>query len=169
MFEKDDPAMTDELCALARDIIDTNRYLTLATADHGGNPWASPVYFASAGYRQFYWVSTLDAVHSLNIAERPRVGIVIFDSTVPAYHGRAVYVTAEATSLTANALDEGLTVYPGPPSRGGSALSREDVTGSAPYRLFRATASELSVLCPRPPRQPCALHGIAKDHRTPIT
>jgi Pyridoxamine 5'-phosphate oxidase len=33
----------DELAAVAREIIDANRYMTLATADGDGRPWAAPV------------------------------------------------------------------------------------------------------------------------------
>ena len=39
-------AMAEEgdLGAMAREIIDANLYMTLATADSEGRPWASPVY-----------------------------------------------------------------------------------------------------------------------------
>ena len=42
------PGMSDyqELAATGRAIVDAARYLTLATADHAGRPWASPVWFA---------------------------------------------------------------------------------------------------------------------------
>jgi hypothetical protein len=161
--------MTAELAALARDIIDANRYLTLGTADHDGRPWTTPVYFYSADYLRFYWMSTLDATHSRNIAGRPQVSAVIFDSTVAPYHGRAVYLSAVAEALSGADAEEGLTIYPGPPSRGASDVTLDMVTAPAPYRLYRATAVEHSILCPREPRQPCPLHGIAVDHRAPVT
>ena len=34
-------------------------------------PWPTPVYFASAGYREFVWVSSPEARHSQNISVRP--------------------------------------------------------------------------------------------------
>jgi hypothetical protein len=34
--------------AIARETIDASLYMTLATADHEGRPWASPVYYAVA-------------------------------------------------------------------------------------------------------------------------
>jgi nitroimidazol reductase NimA-like FMN-containing flavoprotein (pyridoxamine 5'-phosphate oxidase superfamily) len=160
--------MNSHLTALARDIIDSNLYLTLGTADRDGRPWTSPVYFASADGARFYWTSTPEATHSRNIAVRPDVSVVIFDSTVPPYHGRAVYVSGTATELSGDDLDEGLAVYPGRPDRGATTVAREDVTPPAPYRLYRATVSELFVLCPRPPRQPCPLHGISVDHRARV-
>jgi hypothetical protein len=42
-----------DLGALARSIIDSNRYMTLGTADGSGVPWVSPVWYASADYREF--------------------------------------------------------------------------------------------------------------------
>jgi pyridoxine/pyridoxamine 5'-phosphate oxidase len=155
-----------DLAAHARAIIDANLYLTLGTIDPDGHPWTSPVYFAPASDREFYWVSASDAQHSRHIAERPRVSMVIFDSTVPPYHGRAVYAVGEARELSGNDLDRALGAYPRSDGRGATAVLREDVTAPAPYRLYEATVSDVWVLCPREPRQPCPLHGINMDHRT---
>jgi nitroimidazol reductase NimA-like FMN-containing flavoprotein (pyridoxamine 5'-phosphate oxidase superfamily) len=159
----------DDLDAHARAVIDANLYLTLGTADADGTPWVSPVYFATADYAQFYWVSAGDAKHSRNIARRPQVSIVVFDSQVPTYHGRAVYLAASATELDGCDLDRGIEIYPGAASRGASTVALDDVVAPSPYRLYRATVSEAYVLCPREPRQPCPAHAIAADHRTPVT
>jgi hypothetical protein len=160
--------VTDDLTAHARTVIGANLYLTLGTTDPDGQPWTTPVYFAPAGEREFYWVSAADARHSRNLAVRPRVSMVVFDSTVAPYHGRAVYAVGEARELSGGDLDRGLAAYPRPDGGGATPVTREDVTGPAPYRLYRATASDLWVLCPREPRQPCPLHGLAKDHRTRV-
>ena len=72
--------MTD-LAGYARRIIDAHVYMTLATADADGRPWASPIWFAHEDHTRFVWVSRPERRHSRNLAERPRVGIVIFDST----------------------------------------------------------------------------------------
>lgn len=71
------------LAAAAREIVDTNRYLTLATANAGGEPWASPLWYAHAGYREFLWVSRPATRYARHIAVRPEVAIVLFDSTAP--------------------------------------------------------------------------------------
>jgi Pyridoxamine 5'-phosphate oxidase len=63
----------------------------------------------------------------------------------------------------------GLEAYPRPDGRGGRPVTREEVTAAASYRLYQATASDMWVLCPREPRQPCPLHGLARDHRTRVT
>jgi predicted pyridoxine 5'-phosphate oxidase superfamily flavin-nucleotide-binding protein len=158
----------DDLAAHARTIINTNLYLVLGTTDPDGRPWTSPVYFAAAGDREFYWVSATDARHSLHIAKRPHVSMVIFDSTVAPYHGRAVHAVGEARELSGSDLEGALEVYPRPGGTVATAVTRDDVTGSAPYRLYRATASDLWVLCPREPRQPCPRHGRNKDHRARV-
>lgn len=161
------PDMPD-VDAHARAIIDDNLYLTLGTADGAGTPWVCPVYFATADYAEFYWESALDAVHSRNIAERPEVSAVIFDSRVPPFSGRAVYLSAMATELSGRDLDRGIEIYPGSPARGASAIDPAEVTAPSDYRLYRASVTEAFVLCPREPRQPCPLHSIAADHRTPV-
>jgi uncharacterized protein YhbP (UPF0306 family) len=159
----------EEITAHARAIIDTNLYLTLGTVDPDGNPWTSPVYFAPASDREFYWMSATDARHSRHLAERPQVSMVIFDSTVAPYHGRAVYAVGRARELSGSDLDRALEAYPRPGGQDATPVTRQDVTAPAQYRLYRVTASDMWVLCPREPRLPCPLHGLAKDHRTRVT
>ena len=158
-----------DLDAHARSLIDANLYLTIGTADADGFPWVSPVYFATDDYADFFWVSDENALHSRNILERPAVSMVIYDSQVPTYHGRAVYLRGTASQITGRDLDRGLLVYPGSASRGAGSVDRADVTGPSAYRMYRATVTDAFVLCPRAPRQPCAVHSIAADHRARVT
>jgi len=131
-----------DLAGAARRIIDANRYLTLATADAGGRPWATPVWFASDGYTAFVWVSRPDARHSRNIAGRPNVGIVIFDSTVPVGGGQAVYVEALAEQVPPADLEPAIEMYSyRSKSHGAGPWRVADVIGSASHRLYRAEAS----------------------------
>jgi hypothetical protein len=167
-FGHSDGMTANDLGAHARSLLDRNNYLVLGTIGAGGRPWASPVYFAAAGLHDYYWMSDAGAEHSINVAARPEVSIVVFDSSVPPYHGRAVYAAGEAAAVSDDGLDRAFEVYPGPADRGAGGVTREDVTGSSPYRLYRAVASDVWVLCPREPRQPCPLHGLAKDHRARV-
>lgn len=132
---------------VAREIIDANRYMTLATADGGGRPWASPVWYAHQGYTDLYWVSRPGARHSRNLAVRPEVGIVIFDSTAREGDGQAVYVEALAEELDGAERDEGIAVFSRRSEAGGSApWGVADVSGAAQFRLYRARASAHFVL-----------------------
>jgi nitroimidazol reductase NimA-like FMN-containing flavoprotein (pyridoxamine 5'-phosphate oxidase superfamily) len=88
-----------DLDEMARRIIDANHYMTLATRNTDESPHLSPVYYTCARYSDFYWVSSPHAQHSHNIAERPRVDIVIFDSTAPVGEGEAVYVAGSANQV----------------------------------------------------------------------
>lgn len=159
-----------DLEALVRRVIDENVYMTLATADGDGQPWGSPVFFAADAYRHFYWVSSPDVTHSHNLVQRPQVGIVIFNSRTPVGTAgtTAVYMTAVAGEVPAAELAHGLSIYPGPPSRGARPFTLDDVQPPGPFRLYRAAVSEHFVLCPREPGQPCADHGSALDHRTSV-
>ena len=135
--------MTDDIDVAARRVVDANRYVTLGTADASGRPWVSPVWYAKDGYGAFLWVSRPGARHSLNLAERPEISAVIFDSTVPIGTGVAVYMSGSAKELADTELEQAIDVF----SResladGASAWSLEDVTGGAELRLYRAEISE---------------------------
>lgn len=149
-----------DLGELARHIIASNLYMVLGTADEAGQPWVSPVYYATADYTEFYWVSSPEVRHSRNIAARPRISIVIFDSRVPIGTGQGVYMSAIAEELHGADLDGGIEIFSRSSlAHGGHEWKSEDVGESTLYRLYRATASEHWVRDPvgRP------------DHRTPVT
>jgi hypothetical protein len=156
------------LVSHARSLLETNAYVTLGTVGPDGRPWTTPVYFMADGLTDFYWMSSTASLHSVHLAAQPAVSLVVFDSTVAPYHGRALYAAASASQVEDGEISRGLEVYPGPIARGGSEVTVEDVTDPSPWRLYRARASEVWVLCPREPRQPCPLHGRADDHRARV-
>jgi len=82
-----------------RAIVDAAFYMVLGTADADGRPWASPVWFAPEGYRELYWVSSPEVDHSRNIAVRPEISVVVFDSRQPVGTGQAVYMSCLAEQL----------------------------------------------------------------------
>jgi nitroimidazol reductase NimA-like FMN-containing flavoprotein (pyridoxamine 5'-phosphate oxidase superfamily) len=135
--------LTDDPVADARAVIDSNSYMTLGTADESGRPWVSPVWFAHSGYREFFWVSSPDAQHSRNLAARPEVSIVIFDSQVSPGDAEAVYVSARAEELSGDQLESGIEVFSRKSESDGlPAYSREDAEAPAMLRLYRAVATE---------------------------
>jgi general stress protein 26 len=131
----------------ARRIIDANSYATLATADADGRPWVTPVWFAERGVRQFVWVSRTTRRHSQNVAQRAEIALVVFDSTVPAGSGSAVYVEAVAALVPDADLADALPVFNAKCEAFGlSTWDKSTVSGQAPHRLYRATASQVWVL-----------------------
>src|SRR5262245_24553494 len=101
----------DSLGAATMAIVDANRYMVLGTADATGLPWVTPVWYATADYRSFLWVSPPDARHSRNLAVRKELGIVIFDSRVPVGDAQAVYLEAEAEQLAGDELEQGIALF----------------------------------------------------------
>ena len=139
----------------ARRLVAANRYLTLATADPDGRPWASPVWYAPVGDAGFLWVSDPKARHSRNIAVRPEVAIVIFDSTVPEGGAEALYCDALAQQLSGPALDEGIAAFSRHSEAGGvEAWGPDDVSPPARLRLYGASVTSRWVLGPGDRRLP---------------
>jgi pyridoxine/pyridoxamine 5'-phosphate oxidase len=142
-----------DLAALAREIIDSNQYMTLATADEDGRPWASPVWFAYEDYTRFVWVSKPQARHSRNLATRPQAGIVIFDSTVPMGGARAVYLEAAGEELETDRAERYIAVFSRRSQElGGPEWTMDDIQSQAALRLYLASASERFVLGPNDER-----------------
>ena len=147
--------MSDDPSNRFRRVIDANLYMTLGTADETGRPWASPVYFAHADYREFVWVSKPGARHSRNIAARPEVGIVVFDSHAPINTGGGVYMSATAEEVVGDDRERALAVFSARSvAHGGGEFGLEDVEPPAELRIYRATATEHWVLDDRDYRQP---------------
>jgi nitroimidazol reductase NimA-like FMN-containing flavoprotein (pyridoxamine 5'-phosphate oxidase superfamily) len=131
---------------VAREIIDQSLYMVLATADGSGRPWASPVQYATEDRREFFWVSRPEATHSQNLRERPELGIVIFDSTVPGEKRQAVYMSAAGREVP-HGESEGLEVFSRRSiANGDEEWTAEHVSPPADLRLFRASVSEHFVL-----------------------
>jgi uncharacterized protein YhbP (UPF0306 family) len=148
----------DDPTALARAIVDANLYMVLGTADEEGRPWVSPVYYAPAAYREFFWVSRPEARHSLNVASRPEISIVIFDSSVPIGTGRGVYMSAVVDQPAGAERQVGIEVFSRRSlTHGGHEWGLHDVEAPSHLRLYRATALEHSVLGADDRRVPVSL------------
>jgi pyridoxine/pyridoxamine 5'-phosphate oxidase len=131
--------------SLLEAILEANDYMTLATADGDGLPWATPVWFATADRREFLWVSSPQARHSRNIAVRREVGIVVFDSRQAPGGSGGVYLSAIAERVPEGDLDRAIAVFSTvSEAKGLRAWTRADIEGR--LRLYRATALERFVL-----------------------
>jgi len=144
--------------AALKAIVDANQYMTLATADEDGLPWASPVWFASIDYRELFWVSSPEARHSRNLAVRPEVAIAIFDSRQPSGTGQGVYISATAEQVPESEIERGLGVFSSvSEAKGAGTWNRSDVQAPARLRLYHAVAAEHFVLSRSDERLPVSL------------
>jgi pyridoxine/pyridoxamine 5'-phosphate oxidase len=128
---------------MLRAIVDANAYMTLATADADGRPRVTTVWFAPVDYREFLWVSDPGTTHSRNIAVRPEVSIVIFDSRQPIGRGEGVYLDARVEFVADAELDAALATFSQrTTAQGGRVWTRADVEAPARRRLYRAVVSQ---------------------------
>jgi len=141
--------MTD-FSDMAREIIESNRYMVLGTADEAGVPWVTPVWYAQSAYRRFIWVSSPDRRHSRNVRAQTEVSIVIFDSQVAVGDARAIYMSARAEELSGAELERDVALFEAASRAQGLTRSwaLEDMLAPSPYRLYRATVSRHWVLDP---------------------
>jgi nitroimidazol reductase NimA-like FMN-containing flavoprotein (pyridoxamine 5'-phosphate oxidase superfamily) len=144
-------------------VIEANKYMTLGTVGEAGRPWVSPVYFTPDGHDDFYWVSSPEAAHSLNIARNPDVSIVIFDSSVAIGQASAVYLNARAELVPDDELERRAAHYASryPELR---AFSVDELREPADLRLYRAQATHHWLLIRgRDPE-----YGTGIDSRLPV-
>lgn len=141
--------------AIARSIVDANRFMVLGTADASGTPWVSPVWYALHSYREYVWVSRPGTRHSRNVVARPEVAIAIYDSHRPG-DWSAVYMAAVAEQL--EDVDAALESFNRrSQAQGLRAWSRAEVVAPGEFRLYRATACEQFVLDDHDRRLPVEL------------
>ena len=158
-----------ELGDIARAVIDANLYMTLGTVGEDGRPWVTPVYYSAGEYAELFWVSNPEATHSRNIAARPHVSIVIFNSQTPIGTAQAVYMSGVAEEITGVDRDRGIEVFSrGAQAQGAGKWTSDRVQPPAHLRLYRATISQHSILCPRTYPEPCSIHDRTDDHRIAV-
>lgn len=124
-----------------------------ATADESGVPWASPVWFASADYRAFLWVSAPGARHSRNLAGRPQVGDRDLRVEGPRRRrARRLHIRRRA-EVAGGEIAEGIEIFSRESEEQGlSVWTSDQVRSPARHRLNRAVASEHFVLSLRDER-----------------
>jgi hypothetical protein len=139
----------------ARRMLTQNQYLTLATADESGRPWATTVWYAAwqrtrpadALDLELVWLSRPEAQHSHNLLVRPEVGISVFDSGQPAGTGDGLQLSAVAAEVDPSVLDETAAVFSEASlAAGGGPWARADVEGVAAPRLYVARVERAYVL-----------------------
>jgi len=142
---------------LAREMVGSNAFLTLATVGADGAPWATPVWFAAAGLSEFFWASKPGARHSRNIAGEPRASLVVFDSSREPGQGSAFYAAARADQVGEEGFDHAFAVYNGRSiEQGLRAWDPAKLRDGARHRLYRAVVLEAFVLDDHDERIPLA-------------
>ena len=129
----------------ARQVLGEVRYLVLGTTEPDGRSRVSPVYVTWDGAHDFYWVSSPEARHSRNVADRPAVSGVVFDSTLLPGETRAVYVTATASEVPLKDLPEQCDRAFRHLSLGARAFEPAELSGEARLRLYHGVVERHEV------------------------
>jgi uncharacterized protein YhbP (UPF0306 family) len=72
--------MTKDLNQLAREIVESNQYLTLGSCDKKGEAWVSPVVYVYDSDYSFYFISLPTSQHVKNFMGNLKVTFAIFNS-----------------------------------------------------------------------------------------
>lgn len=130
--------MDTDLLERAKEIIETVRYINIATVSPEGFPWNTPVYVEHDEGLNFYWSSWINAEHSKNIRANKNIFITLYDSTRKRgdNHRRGLYMKAIAEEL--NKLEDikkALKYFKGSDGR---ELKAADFVGGSVKRLYSA-------------------------------
>lgn len=126
-------------------VLDGNLYLTLGTTEDDGSPRVSPVFYSHDDYVELYWVSSPHAAHSRNLAARPAVTGVVFDSTATPGGATAVYLTGTAAQVPDDELPQACARAFRALKSTAKAFVPGELTGDAPLRLYRLRADLIEI------------------------
>lgn len=133
-----------QLNKIARDIVKSNIYLTLATVGEKNTPWAAPLFYAVDDKYNFYFISQMDSLHTRHVLKDPKVAFAIFDSHQPEGTGNGVQGSGEAYLLKESEIPEAMKWY----ETTFVEMKLESFTGSASYRFFKLIPEHFYVLDP---------------------
>lgn len=103
--------MVRDLNKLAREVIKTNQYLTIASSDKEGFSWASPVVYSFDKNWNLYFLSIPSSNHCQNIKSNNKVVVAIFDSHQLFGQGVGLQIEGEAFEISAKDTARIIKIY----------------------------------------------------------
>ncbi len=103
--------MVKNLNKLAREIIETNQYVTIASANKHGEPWISPVVYSYDKNWDLYFVSIPSSKHCQNFHDNQKVSLAIFDSHQLWGEGVGLQIEAACSEVTPQESHKALTEF----------------------------------------------------------
>jgi nitroimidazol reductase NimA-like FMN-containing flavoprotein (pyridoxamine 5'-phosphate oxidase superfamily) len=131
---------------LVKHVIDRNTVMVIATTDDNGLPWISPVFFNYDTNYNFYWTSYRQTLHASYLRTRPKVALVIIGTAEDGGGNFGIYIKAEAHELSDQAIiSSAIPVMQQRPQEEKYIIKTiDDVTGTSPWRIYKAEPKELS-------------------------
>lgn len=137
---------------MAKDIIESNQYMTLATVTEVGHPWVSPVVYALDGSYNLYYMSLPTSSHSKNIMKDSRVSLAIFDSRQNFGEGVGLQIVGKVNVVPVKATMKMFKYYFGREWPYGNLVNVKDFKkffSVYKYRFYKVTPSEIWLNDPR--------------------
>lgn len=116
-------------------------YVCIASVGPDGQPWNAPVWGCFDDELNLYWASWPKSQHSLNIAQRPDIFVVVYDSGAKREEGSGLYLKMTAKVLTGRA--EIAKARQIRNSDFGENLQHEPFIGECPRRLYKAVSQKI--------------------------
>lgn len=102
----------DKFVEKAKQIIENNNYLTLATSTLQGKPWISALFFAYDKDYNLYFVSAKDSLHSNLISQNPDAAVSIYDSSAKVGEANGVFMEAIVSELSdLSEIEKAIKIY----------------------------------------------------------
>lgn len=139
--------MEDPNAVKARQIIVSNRYLSLATF-HGDQVWVAPLAYAVDDNFNFYFYSAVDSLHIQHIKHNPRVAFAIFDSRLSSDEADGIQASGIVGQVEDATLPQVMELYwkqlfPDVQTRDKWMRPPEHFRGSAIQRFFQIQPVEI--------------------------
>lgn len=143
-------AKTTEYNAKAKEIIQHNKYMILATCDKAANPWASPVFYAYDKEYNFYFLSAIDSRHGENIEDNPKIGVSIFNSNQRVGLSDGIQMEGAVEILDGKEVESAVEIYskrlfPESTMKGAERYNPRDYSGAAEFRFFKIIPSKIYI------------------------
>lgn len=121
-----------ELNQIAREIIQSNIYMTVGTTDKN-IPWVAPVHYGVSDDYSLYFISQVHSLHSQHIQKNPQVAFAIYDSHQPEGTGNGIQGNGKAVLLPERDIGEALRWY----KTTFIDMKPESFIGTASYRFYK--------------------------------
>jgi uncharacterized protein YhbP (UPF0306 family) len=137
--------------AQAQQILRTEQFLTLATVDRSGFPWASPLLYGYDAGLTLYWSSAIASRHSVNLDEtQGRCAVTMFDSHASPGKITGLFLTGTGKLVpedqVAQAMEHLFDRMDQRPNR-----TATDYLGDSPRRFYQFQPSEIWITGDRVP------------------
>ncbi|WP_461534908.1 pyridoxamine 5'-phosphate oxidase family protein [Spongorhabdus nitratireducens] len=144
------------------ELLETNHYCVLATANSEGEPWNTPLFYAFDHNWQLYWISSTDCHHSRLLAENPKASAVIYEPPGVSHETSALYLSGTAAICEGAEIEQALEFYL---QRTGLGISRnaDDYQGDSPCRFWKLSPEKAWTL-----QEPEWQDNLLLDRRTAV-